>query len=161
MSLCILRWYLPFPINFGVIYLWGSAPQLFTTPFITQKKFCSVYRVHGTQNDRLELTILMNKSVLKNMHRVLRNMSKCPKIWTGSGDINQNVLKSGSPNQTCIFWNVFANISRPGAYFSKPIFALKPWAQAGRFEYHESYIWKNFFSDLFRGPDIFHLLWSL
>ena len=32
-----------------------------------------------------------------------------------------------------------------GAYFSKPIFALKPWAQAGRFEYHEAYNRKNFF----------------
>ena len=67
------------------------------------------------------------------------------RFWTGSGDINQNVLKSGSPNQTCIFWDVFANISGPGAYFSKPIFVLKPWAQAGCFEYHEPYIRKIFF----------------
>ena len=67
------------------------------------------------------------------------------KIWTRSGDINQNVPKSRSPNQTCIFWDVFANISVPGAYFSKPIFVLKSWAQAGRFEYHEPYKRNNFF----------------
>ena len=59
------------------------------------------------------------------------------KICTGSRDIDQNVPKLRSPNQTCIFWDVLANISGPFAYFSKPIFALKPWAQAGRFEYHE------------------------
>ena len=31
---------------------------------------------------------------------------------------------------------------------SKLIFALKPWVQAGRFEYHEPYNPKNFFFDL-------------
>ena len=56
---------------------------------------------------------------------------------------------------------VFPNISGPDAYFSKPIFALKPWAQAGRFEYHEPYNQKTFFPDLFRGSDIFYVLWSL
>ena len=67
------------------------------------------------------------------------------KICTGSQDIKQNVPKSGSPNQTCIFWDVLANISGPVAYFSKPIFALKPWAQAGCFEYHEPYKRNKFF----------------
>ena len=68
------------------------------------------------------------------------------KICTGSQDIKQNVPKIRSPNQTCIILDVFANISGPGAYFSKPIFALKPWVQAGRFEYHEPYNnQKNFF----------------
>ena len=38
-----------------------------------------------------------------------------------------------------------SNISGPGAYFSKPIFALKPWVQAGRFEYHKPHDRKNFF----------------
>ena len=33
----------------------------------------------------------------------------------------------------------------PGAYFSNPIFALKPWVQAGRFEYLEPYNRKIFF----------------
>ena len=41
-------------------------------PFITQKKIHSVYRVHGTQNDRLELTVSTQKSVLKNMNRVMK-----------------------------------------------------------------------------------------
>ena len=49
---------------------------------------------------------------------------------------------------------IFPNISGPDAYFSKPIFALKPWAQAGRFEYHEPNNRNNFFSDLKRGPGI-------
>ena len=69
-------------------------------------------------------------------------------ICTGFQDIKQNVPKIRSPNQTCIILDVFANISGPGANFSKPIVALKPWVQAGRFEYHEPYNPKNFFSDL-------------
>ena len=88
----------------------------FFNPFISPRKNSSDYRVHGFQNDRL--------------------------------DIKQNVPKIRSPNQTCIILDVLANISGPGAYFSKPIFALKPWVQAGRFEYHEPYNQKNFFSDL-------------
>ena len=43
------------------------------------------------------------------------------------------------------FWDVLLNISGPSAYVSKPIFALKPWIQAGRFEYHEPYNPKHFF----------------
>ena len=50
-----------FPFNFGVIYLGGSAPQIFTTPFISPKKSCSVYMVHGTQNDRLEFMVSTQK----------------------------------------------------------------------------------------------------
>ena len=50
---------------------------------------------------------------------------------------------------------IFANISGLGEYFSKPIFALKYWVQAGRFEYHEAYIQNNYYyykaSVLFRG----------
>ena len=67
------------------------------------------------------------------------------KICTGSRDIKQNVPKIRTPNQTCIILDVLANISGPGAYFSKPIFALKPCAQAGRFKYHEPYKQNNFF----------------
>ena len=33
-------------------------PLLLTAPFITKKKICSIYEVYGTQNDRLELTVL-------------------------------------------------------------------------------------------------------
>ena len=51
---------------------------------------------------------------------------------------------------------IFANISGLGEYFSKQIFALKHWVQAGRFEYHEPYnIQNNYYyykvSVLFRG----------
>ena len=68
------------------------------------------------------------------------------KILTESRDISQNVSKIGLPNQTFIFSYILAYISGLGAYFSKPIFLLKPWAQAGRFEYHEANKWneKNF-----------------
>ena len=37
------------------------------------------------------------------------------------------------------------SISGPDSYFSKPIFALKPWVQAGRFGHQESFNQKNLF----------------
>ena len=64
------------------------------------------------------------------------------KICIRSQDIDKNVSEFDLPNQTFIFWDVLVNISGPDADFSKPIFALKPWAQAGRFEYHEQE-WKG------------------
>ena len=67
------------------------------------------------------------------------------KIYTESWDIRQNVSKKWLPNQTSKIWHVFANISGLGAYFSNPIFELKPWVRAGRFEYHEPYNLNNFF----------------
>ena len=73
------------------------------------------------------------------------------KICTGSWDIKQNVPKIRSPKQTCIILDVLANISGPGAYFSKPIFVLKPCAQAGRFEYHKPQKQNNFFLSYKRG----------
>ena len=39
----------------------------------------------------------------------------------------------------------FPDNSGSNTYFSKPIFALKPWVQAICFEYHEPYNRKNFF----------------
>ena len=65
-----------------------------------------------------------------------------------SQDIGQNVPKLRSPNQTSLFWDFLANISGPDAFFSKPFFALKPWAQAGRFEYHEAHKQNNFSFEL-------------
>ena len=47
------------------------------------------------------------------------------------------------PNQTLKFWHILANILESKAYFSKQILALKPWAQAGRFEYHKPYKWNK------------------
>ena len=52
----------------------------FQSPFISPKKNSSDYRVHGTQNDRLESRVSMQKSVWKNMHRVLRYWQKGFKI---------------------------------------------------------------------------------
>ena len=62
------------------------------------------------------------------------------KICPGSRDIKQNRPKIRLPNQTWIFLDILVNISGPVAYFFIQIFALKPWAQASRFEYHKSYI---------------------
>ena len=70
------------------------------------------------------------------------------KICTESRDIGQNVSNFAGLVWKADFGHFFGNISGLGAYFSKSIFALKPWAQAGRFEYHEPYNQKNFFSDL-------------
>ena len=67
------------------------------------------------------------------------------KICTESQDITKKVSKIGLPNQTTKIWHILADISGLGAYFSKPIFALRPWVRAGRFEYHEPYNLNNFF----------------
>ena len=60
----------------------------------------------------------------------------------------QNVSKFRSPNQICKILDILANILGPVAYFSKPIFALKPWAQAGCFEYHKPYKLNEIFFEL-------------
>ena len=49
------------------------------------------------------------------------------------------------PNQTTKIWYTLADISGLNAYFSKPIFVLKPWVPAGWFEYHKPYNPNNFF----------------
>ena len=61
-------------------YLLFFYRQIFLDPFITQKKICSVYGLHGTQNDRLELTVSTQKTVSKKTHRVPRYWPKCAKI---------------------------------------------------------------------------------
>ena len=67
--------------------------------------FGSVYGVHGTQNDRLEATVSMQKSVLKNMNQVSRFRM---------------------PNQICKILAILAYISGLNACFPKPFYALKP-----------------------------------
>ena len=63
------------------------------------------------------------------------------KICTESRDIDQNVS-----NFAWLVWKAdFGNILGLSAYFSKPIFALKPWVQAGWFEYHETLNMNKFF----------------
>ena len=75
----------------------------------------------------------------------LQRKNQFQKICTECQDITKKVSKIGLPNQTSKIWHVLADISRLGAYFSKQIFALKPWVQAGRFEYHEPYNPNDFF----------------
>ena len=50
----------------------GVGPSNIYDPLYNSKKDCFVCRVYGTQNDRLEFTVSTQKSVLKNMHLVLR-----------------------------------------------------------------------------------------
>ena len=72
----------------------------------------------------------------------------------GSWDIGINVSEFVLPNQTFKYWNILTNTLGSDAYFPKPIFALKPWAQAGRFEYNEPYKRKTFFLDHKGGLEI-------
>ena len=67
------------------------------------------------------------------------------KICTESWDITKKVSEIGLPNQTSKIWRILADISGLDAYFWKPIFVLKPWVRAGRFEYHQPYNPNNFF----------------
>ena len=55
-------------------------------------------------------------------------------MYIGSQDIAINVSEFDLPNQTSKFWHILTNVSGFNAYVSKPIFGLKPWPQAGRFE---------------------------
>ena len=105
--------------------------------------FCSVYRVYGTQNDRLELTVSMQISVLKNMQWG-------PRYWP----------KISRFGLATFFWHILLNISGPRAYISKPIFALKPWAQSGGFEYHKPYKWNEIEIRIISGLQIFKGLWG-
>ena len=54
-------------------------------------------------------------------------------------DIFKNVLRLGEPNQTAGWKQFFIDISSNIGSFYKPIFALKPWNQDGRFDYHKSH----------------------
>ena len=67
------------------------------------------------------------------------------KICIESQDITKIVLKISLPNQASKIWHILVDISGLGAYFSKPIFALKPLVRAGWFEYHEPYNLNIFF----------------
>ena len=70
------------------------------------------------------------------------------KICTESRDIGKNVSNFAGLVWKADFGHVLADISGLGAHFSKPIFALKPWVQASRFEYHEPHNLSNFFLPL-------------
>ena len=91
----------------SVIFLFLAAlfsPKISTTPFITQKYFRYVYRVHGTQNDRLDLTVSTHKSVWKNMPWVPRYLPKCAKIQVAKPNLHI-FIRFGQYLQTpCIFF---------------------------------------------------------
>ena len=75
-------------------------------PLYRWKKICSDYRVHGIQIDRLRLTVSMQKSVLKNMHRVPRYHQKSVKNWPSKPN-QQNLTHFGRflwPR--CIFFKI-------------------------------------------------------
>ena len=61
------------------------------------------------------------------------------KRTTVGRDTCKNVLKHAMPNQTVIPFCFFSIISAQGGLFFKPIFALKPWDQGGRFGYNKRY----------------------
>ena len=103
------------------------------------KKICSDY---GVQIDQLGLTVSKQKSVLTSMHRY----------------IGQNVSNFAGLVWKADFGHLFGNIFGLCAHFSNPIFALKSWLQAGRFEYHEPHNPNNFFS-LIRGSEPFCQIW--
>ena len=76
------------------------------------KKNLSNYGVHGIQIDRLRLMASKQKSSFK----------KC----TEFRDTGQNVTNFAGLVWKADFQHFFYNILGLGAYFSKPIFALKP-----------------------------------
>ena len=100
-------------------------------PFISEKK---IVRIIG---------FMVFKSTGSDSRSQRKN--RFWKICTESQDITKKVSKIGLPNQTTKIWHILANISGLGAYFLKPIFALRQWVRAGQFEYHEPYNPSNFF----------------
>ena len=77
-----------------------------------------------TQNDRLDHTVSTQKTVFKTNHPGRRYSQKCFLIWYAK------------PNHQPIM--VFLKYLSPRSFF-KPIFALKPCVQDGRFEYNKRY----------------------
>ena len=57
--------------NWSMGSVYKMADKMALTP-LQLKKNGLIYRAHGIQIDRLNPTVSMQKSVLKNMHRVLR-----------------------------------------------------------------------------------------
>ena len=106
-------------------------PQNFSDPFISENKIVPI----------------IGSMVFKSTGSIPRFQCKngFKKICTESRDIGQNVSNFAGLVWKADFWHLFGNILGLGAYFSKLISALKPWVQAGRFEYHEPYNLNDFF----------------
>ena len=88
---------------FGVYPTALIAHEKFQDPCISPKKNSSDYRVHGTQNDQLELMVLTQQSVLKNMHR-----APGPEILIR---MCQNPGRQTKPAYFAMFWpfHIFQN----------------------------------------------------
>ena len=69
---CIKKQDLKRKIGFLIFYRPHFSLKKILDPFIGQKNNSSDYRLHDTQNDRLDPTVSTQKSVLKKMYRVLR-----------------------------------------------------------------------------------------
>ena len=68
-------------IGFLIFYLPHFSLKKFPDPFISQKKNSSDYRLHGTQNNRLELTVSTQKLVLKNIDKISAKMCQILIVW--------------------------------------------------------------------------------
>ena len=79
-------------IGFLIFYLPHFSLKKFLDPFTGQKNNSSDYRLHGTQNDQLELTVSTQKLVLKIMHRVLKYLPKCAKIEVAKPNLHILIL---------------------------------------------------------------------
>ena len=104
----------------AILGFWGNFWRFLK---IFHKHFCSICDFYCTQNDRLDLTVSTQKSVWK---------------WPSLGwVIWEKPLLAGGLVWHAMSKNIFVNISAQGGSFFKPIFALKPWDQDGRFEYNK------------------------
>ena len=115
LLLSFLRWLRLGTRNFNKI----------SDPFISEKK---IFLIIGFMV--FKTTGFESRFKRKNWFWKIR-----PKYW----NIGQNVSKICLPNQTSKISHILADISGLCAYFSKPIFALKPSVRADCFEYHEPY----------------------
>ena len=79
--------------------------------------------------------------VLKTIVSILRFQwkNRLEKRTNLAHDISKNVLRLCKPNQTAGRKQFFIDFSSNIGSFYKPIFALKPWNQDGRFDYHKSH----------------------
>ena len=118
-----LRWVLTISGLHVISYQGFSAQD--KHPYINQKKILQI------------IGFMLFKTTSLNLGFQCKN--QFGKICTESWDIGKNVSKYAGLVWWPGFWHILINISGPSAYFSKPIFALKPWAQASCFEYHEPY----------------------
>ena len=63
----------------------------------------------------------------------------------GAWDINQIVVKSEGLVWHPEIYHILTHYSGYGVYFSKPIFALKPWARAKYIKHNKAYEQNDFF----------------